>query len=55
MHGEFRLRRLEDGEYGRGATEVEQATPVGRDMLVVAGVEAEAVTEFVVASAEPLG
>ncbi len=55
MRGEFRLRRLEDGEHGCGATEVKQATPVGRDRLVVAGAEAEAVTEFVVASTEPLG
>jgi hypothetical protein len=55
MHGEPRLRGLENCEHGCGATEVKQATTAGRDRLVVAGAEAEAVTEFVVASTEPLG
>ncbi len=55
MHGEFRLRRLENGERGGGATEVEQATTAGRDMLVVAGAGAEGVAELVVASTEALG
>ena len=54
MHGEFRLCRLEDGERGGGATEVKQATTAGRDMLVLAGPEAEEVAEFVVAAAEAL-
>ena len=31
MRGEFRLRRLEDGEHGCGATEMEKATAVGGD------------------------
>ena len=52
MYGEFRLRRLGDGERSAGATEVKQATPVGRDMLVVAGMGAEKAAELVVASTE---
>jgi hypothetical protein len=55
MRGEFRLRRLEDGERRCGATEVEQATAVGRGMLIVAGAGAEKIAELVVASAEALG
>ncbi len=51
---EFCLRRLEDGERSRSATEVKQATAVGGDVLVVAGLEAEEAAEFVMASAEPL-
>jgi hypothetical protein len=49
MRGEFRLRRLEDGEHGCGATEMEKATAVGGDRLVVAGAEAEEVAELVIA------
>jgi hypothetical protein len=37
------------------ATEVEQATAVGGDMLVVAGAEAEEVAELVMAAAKALG
>src|SRR5919199_2169577 len=55
MHGELRLRRLEDGERGGGTTEVEQATPAGRDRLVVMGAGTEEVAELVVAAAEALG
>ncbi len=54
MHGEFCLRRLKDGECGCRAMEVKQATTVGRDMLVVAGAEAEEVAELVIASTEAL-
>jgi hypothetical protein len=50
----FTLRRTEDGEHSRGTTELKQATAVGRDVLVVAGLEAEEIAEFVIASAEPL-
>ena len=55
MHGEFCLHRLGDGERGGGTAEVKQATTVGRDMLVVAGSEAEKVAKFVVATAVALG
>jgi hypothetical protein len=55
MHGEFRLRRLGDGERSAGATEVKRATPVGRDMLVVAGAETEEIAKLVMAAAEALG
>ncbi len=54
MQGEFSLRRLENCERSGGATEVKQATAVGGDVLVVAGLEAKEVAEFVIASAEPL-
>src|ERR671917_1364730 len=54
MRGEFRLRRLEDGERIGGAAEVKQATAVGGDRLVVAGAEAEEVAELVIAATEPL-
>ena len=54
MQGELRLRGLENGERSRSATEVEQATTAGGDVLVVAGTEAEEGAELVVASAEPL-
>src|SRR5215212_6409334 len=55
MQGELRLRGLHDHKRSRGATEVEQATAVGGDVLVVASVRAEEVAEFVVAAAEALG
>ena len=54
MQGELRLRGLHDRKRSRGATEVEQATAVGGDVLVVASVRAEEVAEFVVAATEPL-
>src|SRR5918998_3296479 len=54
MRGEFRLRRLEDGEHGCGATEMEKATAVGGDRLVVAGAETEEGAELVIAATEPL-
>src|ERR671928_2244443 len=54
MHGAFRLCGLEHCERSRGATEVKQATAVGRDRLVVAGAQAEKVAELVVAATEPL-
>src|ERR687885_168138 len=54
MHGESRLRGLEHCERSAGTTEVEQATTIGGDMLVVAGAGAEEVAELVIASAEPL-
>jgi hypothetical protein len=41
MYGEFRLRRLGDGERSAGATEVKQATAVGGGVPVVAGAETE--------------
>ncbi len=50
MHGEFRLRGLENCERSRRTTEVEQATAVGGDGLVVAGAEAEEVAELVIAN-----
>ena len=55
MHGEFRLRGLEDDECGRGAAEVEQAAAVGGDMLVVTGARAEEVAQLVMVSKEPPG
>ena len=55
MYGEFRLRRLEDGERSAGATEVKQATAVGGDGLVVAGAETEEIAKLVMAAAEALG
>jgi hypothetical protein len=54
VEAEFGLRRFEDGERDGGTTEVEQATTVGGDGLVVAGSGAEEVAELVVASAEAL-
>src|SRR3954471_17760184 len=54
VNAEFCLRRPENGERTGGATEVNEATAAGGNMLVVAGVGAEEVTEFVVASTEPL-
>src|SRR3954447_3720929 len=54
VNAEFCLRRLENGERTGGATEVNEATAAGGNMLVVAGVGAEEVTEFVVASTEVL-
>src|SRR4051812_5220555 len=54
VNAEFFLRRLENGERTGGATEVNEATMAGGNMLVVAGVGAEEVTEFVVASTEAL-
>jgi len=45
---------LQDGERSAGATVVKQTTAVGGDRLVVAGLEAEEVAEFVIASKEPL-
>src|SRR3712207_9335356 len=55
MYGEFRLRRLEDGERSAGATEVKQATAVGGDGLVVAGAETEEIAKLVMTAAEALG
>src|SRR5215213_9695284 len=54
MHGELRLCGFEDCKRGRGATEMEQATAVGGDVLVVAGAEAEEIAEFVVAATDAL-
>jgi hypothetical protein len=54
MGGELRLRCPEDGEGSGGTTEMKQAAAVGGDVLVVAGLEAKEVAEFVVASAEAL-
>jgi hypothetical protein len=54
LDDELRLRCPEDGERSGGTTEMKQATAVGGDVLVVAGLEAEEVAEFVIASAEPL-
>ena len=54
MKAKFCLRRLENGERTGGATEVNEATAAGGNMLVVAGAEAEEVAEFVVASTEAL-
>ena len=54
MRGKLRLRGLENCERTAGTTEVEQATAVGGDGLVVAGAEAKEVAELVVAAAEPL-
>src|ERR687884_1828191 len=54
MCGEPRLRGLHDRKRSRGAMEVEQATAVGGDVLVVASVRAEEVAELVVAATEPL-
>ena len=46
---------MQDGQHGRGPPEVEQPASVGGNVLVVAGAEAEKVTEFVVGLAEPGG
>jgi hypothetical protein len=54
LHGEFRLCGLEDGEHSCGTTKVMQVTAAGGDVLVVAGLKAKEVAEFIVASAEPL-
>ena len=54
MRAEFCLRNLKNGEHTGGATEVNEATAAGGNMLVVAGVGAEKVAELVVASAEAL-
>ena len=53
MQGELRLRGLHDRKRSRGATEVEQATAVGGDVLVVASVRADEAAEFVVAATQP--
>jgi hypothetical protein len=55
MYGEFRLRRLGDGERSAGATEVKQATAVGGGVPVVAGAETEESAKLVMAAAEALG
>ncbi|MDP8967357.1 MAG: hypothetical protein M3N04_02030 [Actinomycetota bacterium] len=52
MRDELSLCGLEDCERGGGTAEVKPAAAVGGDMLVVAGVEAEEVAEFIVASTE---
>ena len=54
MRGEFGLRGLEHCEGAAGTTEVDQAAAVSRNMLVVAGAEAEEVAELVIAATEPL-
>ena len=54
MHGELRLCGFENCKRSRGATEMEQATAVGGDVLAVAGAEAEEIAEFVVAATEAL-
>jgi hypothetical protein len=54
LGGELRLRCLDDGEHSGDTTEMKQATAVGGDVLVVVGLQAEKVAEFVIASAEPL-
>src|SRR4051794_21961443 len=41
--GQFRLRHLQDSERSAGATVVKQATAIGWDGLIVAGLEAEEV------------
>ena len=51
----FRSRRFENSEHSGGTTEVKQATTFGWDGLIVAGLEAEEVTELVIASTKPLG
>ncbi len=50
----FRSRRFGNSERSGGTTEVKQATTAGWDGLIVAGLEAEEVTELVVASTKPL-
>ncbi len=50
----FRSRRFANSERSGGTTEVKQATTAGWDGLIVAGLEAEEVTELVVASTKPL-
>lgn len=50
----FCLRRFEDRRRSRGTSEVKQAAAAGRDVLVVAGLEAEEAAKFAMASAEPL-
>jgi hypothetical protein len=54
VNAEFCLRRLENGERAVGATEVNEATAAGGDMLVVAGGGTEEIAEFIVASTEAL-
>jgi hypothetical protein len=53
LDGEPCLRCLNDGKRSGDTTEMKQATAVGGDVLIVVGLEAEEVTEFVIASAEP--
>jgi hypothetical protein len=55
MQSELRLRSFENGECSSGTAEMQQASMAGRDRLVVAGVGAEEVAEFVVAAAEAIG
>jgi hypothetical protein len=55
LDDEYRVSCLEDGEHSRGTTEMQLATTVGEDVLVVASAGAKEVAEFVVASAEPRG
>lgn len=55
LNGGFSLRPFESSERNAGTSVVEQATTVGRNVLIVAGLEAKEVAEFVVALAEPLG
>lgn len=54
LDGEVRLCCFEDCERSSGTTEMKQASAVGGDVLAVAGLEAEEVAEFVIASAEQL-
>ena len=46
---------LQNGQHGRGPPEVEQPAPVGGNVLVGAGAEAEEVAQFIVSATEPSG
>src|SRR5215212_8798903 len=53
--GDVQSRGFQDGQHGRGPPEVEQSPAIGGNVLVVAGVRAEEVAEFIVSPAEPGG
>jgi hypothetical protein len=53
--GEVSLRGFQDCERSGGAAEMQQSAAVGRDLLMVAGTEAEEVAQLVVASTEAIG
>src|SRR4051812_50056343 len=54
MQGENCLRGFENGERGCGTTKVKQTAATSGDMLVMAGTEAEGVTDFIIAATEAL-
>jgi hypothetical protein len=47
--------RLQDGQHDHGPPEVEESAAIGGNVLVVAGVRAEEVAQFIVSATEPSG